>query len=283
MRLARIGPAGSEVPVASGPDGVWHDISTIVGDLDGAALAGGLGRVAAALTSGALPEVDADGGRFGPPLSRVGKIVCIGLNYRDHAAETGAEIPTEPILFLKTADTVGGAGDDVRVPRGSTATDWEVELAVVIGRQARYLDSVADARACVAGYAISHDVSERDFQLHRGGQWDKGKNCETFNPFGPWIRTADEVPDPHALRMHLSVNGVSRQDGTTSDMVFGVDHLVWYISQFMVLQPGDVINSGTPAGVAMGMPDQPYLRAGDVVELSVDGLGYQRQSFVAAP
>lgn len=245
-------------------------------------LAGGLQELAAALARGDLPEIDGDE-RFGPPLSRVGKIVCIGLNYRDHAAETGAEIPTEPILFLKTAETVGGAGDDVHVPRGSTHTDWEVELAVVIGRQARYLDSVADARACIAGYAISHDVSEREFQLHRGGQWDKGKNCETFNPFGPWIRTSDEVPDPQALGMRLSVNGTARQDGTTADMVFGVDHLVWYISQFMVLRPGDVINSGTPAGVAMGLPGQPYLRAGDVVELSIDGLGSQRQSFVTAP
>ncbi len=282
MRLARIGPRGAEVPAASGPDGTWRDLRPVCPDLDGDVLAGGLDEVATAVGRGNLPELDGDQ-RFGPPLSWVGKIVCIGLNYRDHAAETGAEIPTEPILFLKTADTVGGAGDDVHVPRGSTATDWEVELAVVIGRQARYLDSLADARACIAGYAISHDVSERDFQLHRGGQWDKGKNCETFNPLGPWIRTADEVPDPQALAMHLSVNGVTRQDGNTADMVFGVDHLVRYISQFMVLQPGDVINSGTPAGVAMGMPGQPYLRAGDVVELSIDGLGSQRQSVVTAP
>lgn len=282
MRLARIGPRGAEVAAASGPDGTWHDLRPVCAELDGDVLAGGLGEISAAVSSGILPELEGTG-RFGSPLSRVGKIVCIGLNYRDHAAETGANLPAEPILFLKTADTVGGAADDVHVPRGSTHTDWEVELAVVIGRQARYLDTVADARDCIAGYAISHDVSEREFQLHRGGQWDKGKNCETFNPFGPWIRTADEVPNPQALGLRLSVNGVTRQDGTTADMVFGVDHLVWYISQFMVLQPGDVINSGTPAGVAMGTPGEPYLRAGDVVELSVDGLGSQRHTFVAAP
>ena len=280
MRLARIGQPGSEVPAASGPDGVWRDLRGVVDDLDGGALAD-LDRVRAALEAGDLPELAP--GRYGPPLARIGKVVCIGLNYRDHAAETGGKIPPEPILFLKTPDTVVGADDDVRIPRGSTETDWEVELAVVIGREARYLAGQADAAGCIAGYAISNDVSEREFQTRRGGQWDKGKNCETFNPFGPWVLTADEVPDPQALGLQLQVNGRPRQNGSTSDMIFGVHHLVWYVSQFMVLRPGDVINTGTPAGVAMGQPDKPYLRAGDVVELSVDGLGTQRQTMVAAP
>lgn len=280
MRLARIGRPGHEVPVASGLDGTWRDLRGVVPDLDGRALSD-LDRVRAALDAGDLPEVEA--GRFGPPLTGIGKVVCIGLNYRDHAAETGGKIPTEPILFLKTPDTVVGPDDDVHVPRGSSETDWEVELAVVLGRQARYLDSDEEAAACIAGYAISNDVSEREFQTRRGGQWDKGKNCETFNPFGPWVLTADEVPDPQALGLQLRVNGRLRQDGSTSDMVFGVHSLVRYVSRFMVLRPGDVINTGTPAGVAMGQPDKPYLRAGDVVELTVDGLGTQRQTFVAAP
>jgi 2-keto-4-pentenoate hydratase/2-oxohepta-3-ene-1,7-dioic acid hydratase in catechol pathway len=220
--------------------------------------------------------------RFGPPLARPGKIVCIGLNYRDHAAETGAEIPAEPVMFLKTPDTVVGPDDTVLVPRTSTKTDYEVELAVVLGQQARYLDSPEAALGCVAGYAVSHDVSERAFQTERGGQWDKGKNCETFNPFGPWITTADEVPDPQGLGLRLWVNGDLRQDGTTKDMIFGVAHVVWYLSQFMVLRPGDVINTGTPAGVAMGRADGAYLRAGDVVELEIDGLGRQRQTLEQA-
>ena len=204
--------------------------------------------------------------------------MCIGLNYRDHAEETNAAIPGEPVLFLKTPDTVVGPNDEVLIPRRSTKTDYEVELAVVIGRTARYLDSPADGLACVAGYAISHDVSEREFQIERGGQWDKGKNCETFNPLGPWIVTADEIADPQSLALRLWVNGELRQDGNTKNMIFGVGHLVWYLSQFLVLRPGDVINTGTPAGVALGRPDKPYLREGDVVELEVDGLGRQRQT-----
>jgi 2-keto-4-pentenoate hydratase/2-oxohepta-3-ene-1,7-dioic acid hydratase in catechol pathway len=276
MRLARIGARGAERPAASLDDQTWLDLSTLVPDIDGPVLESRLSEIAAAVRGGGLPRV-ADGLRFGPPLGRPAKIVCVGLNYRDHAAETGAEIPAEPILFLKTPDTVVGAHDRVLVPRASTKTDYEVELAVVIGRTARYLDSVAAARACIAGFAISHDLSEREFQTERGGQWDKGKNCETFNPYGPWIRTTDEVDDPQALGLRLWVNGDLRQDGTTSTMIFPVDHLVWYVSQFMVLRPGDVINTGTPAGVAMGSPDIPYLRSGDVVELEIDGLGRQRQ------
>ncbi|HEV7657888.1 MAG TPA: fumarylacetoacetate hydrolase family protein [Mycobacteriales bacterium] len=276
MRLARGGPAGQELPLVADGDGDWHDLRPIASDVDGALLAG-LDRVRSALAAGDLPLVGAPD-RFGPPLTGIGKIVCIGLNYRDHAAETGAAFPAEPIVFLKTPDTVVGPDDTVLVPRTSVKTDYEVELAVVIGATARYLDSPADAATVIAGYAISNDVSERAFQIERGGQWDKGKNCETFNPLGPWIRTADEVGDPQALGLRLRVNGESRQDGNTQDMIFGVEHLVWYLSQFLVLRPGDVINTGTPAGVAMGRPDGAYLRAGDVMELEIDGLGRQRQT-----
>jgi 2-keto-4-pentenoate hydratase/2-oxohepta-3-ene-1,7-dioic acid hydratase in catechol pathway len=276
MRLARSGAPGAERPIIAGDDDVWRDLSPLTHDITGAFLGNGL---AAART--ALPDLVPVGEitRFGAPLTGIGKIACIGLNYRDHAAETGAAIPAEPIVFLKTPDTVNGPDDDVLIPRASTKTDWEVELAVVIGAEARYLGSPADAAACIAGYAISNDVSEREFQIERGGQWDKGKNCETFNPLGPWVRTADDVPDPQALGMRLWVNGELRQDGNSSNMIFGIDHLVWYLSQFMVLRPGDVIDTGTPAGVAMGRPDTPYLRAGDTVELEIDGLGRQRQVF----
>jgi 2-keto-4-pentenoate hydratase/2-oxohepta-3-ene-1,7-dioic acid hydratase in catechol pathway len=276
MRLARHGAPGAERPIVSGEDGVWRDLSPLTPDITGEFLRTGLPAV-----RDALPDLPASAavGRYGPPVAGIGKIVCIGLNYRDHAAETGADIPAEPILFLKTLDTVVGPDDEVLVPRGSTKTDWEVELAVVIGSEARYLGSPADAPACIAGYAISNDVSERAFQLERGGQWDKGKNCETFNPLGPWLLTSDDVPDPQALGLRLWVNGDLRQDGSTKDMIFGVDHLVWYLSRFMVLRPGDVINSGTPAGVALGRPDAPYLRSGDGVEVEIDGLGRQRQVF----
>jgi 2-keto-4-pentenoate hydratase/2-oxohepta-3-ene-1,7-dioic acid hydratase in catechol pathway len=218
-------------------------------------------------------------GRFGPPVSGIGKIVCIGLNYRDHAAETEAELPAEPIVFLKTADTVIGPDDEVLIPRRSVKTDWEVELAVVIGTEARYLGSPADSAACIAGYAISNDVSEREFQLERGGQWDKGKNCETFNPLGPWLVTADEVSDPQALGLRLWVNDELRQNGNTKNMAFGARFLVHYLSQFMVLRPGDVINTGTPAGVALGSAEVAFLTAGDVVRVEIDGLGAQRQVF----
>ena len=276
MRLARHGAPGAERPIAAGDDEVWHDLATLTSDITGAFLRDGLDAVRAALPD--LPVVR-DVGRFGPPVAGIGKVVCIGLNYRDHAAETGSDLPTEPIVFLKAADTVVGPDDEVLIPRKSVKTDWEVELAVVIGTQARYLDSPADSARYIAGYAISNDVSEREFQLERGGQWDKGKNCETFNPLGPWITTADEIADPQNLALRLSVNGELRQDGNTKDMIFAVDHLVWYLSQFMVLRPGDVISTGTPHGVAMGLPDKPYLRAGDVVELEIDGLGRQRQVF----
>jgi 2-keto-4-pentenoate hydratase/2-oxohepta-3-ene-1,7-dioic acid hydratase in catechol pathway len=276
VRFARLGDDGSEIPVVAGEDGRWRDLRPLTADIDGAFLGGDLDHVRRALAADALTPVG-DGARFGPPLSGIGKIICVGLNYRLHAAETGAAIPEEPVLFMKAPDTVVGAYDDVLIPRGSTKTDWEVELAVVVGREVRYLDSPAAAPQSIAGYAISHDVSERDFQLNRGGQWDKGKNCETFNPFGPWIATPDEVPDPQDLGISLAVNGKPRQTANTADMVFDICHLVWYISQFMRLLPGDVINTGTPAGVALGSPEQRYLNEGDVVELRIDHLGVQRQ------
>ncbi|MFD7899197.1 fumarylacetoacetate hydrolase family protein [Streptomyces sp. NPDC059568] len=281
MKLLRVGTAGAERPALLDEDGTTlRDLSALVTDIDGALLADetALDRIRSAAASGELPVLDGDGVRIGPPLGRIGKIVCIGLNYHDHAAETGAEIPSEPIIFFKAPDTVVGPEDTVLVPRGSTKTDWEVELAVVIGRTARYLDSVEEGLAHVGGYAISHDVSEREFQIERGGTWDKGKNCETFNPLGPWLVTADEVPDPQALPLRLRVNGELQQNGTTADQIFGVGELVRYVSQFMTLYPGDVINTGTPAGVALGKPEpKPYLRAGDVVELEIEGLGVQRQ------
>jgi 2-keto-4-pentenoate hydratase/2-oxohepta-3-ene-1,7-dioic acid hydratase in catechol pathway len=279
MRLARTGPAGQEIPVVGDAQGRWYDLRPVVTTLDGSVFARA-GEISAALAAGSLPAV-AQPQRFGPPLAGrdIGKVVCIGLNYRDHAEETGATPPSEPVVFLKTSDTVIGPDDEVLVPRRSTKTDYEVELAVVIGAQARYLESESDAAVVIGGYAISNDVSEREFQLERGGQWDKGKNCETFNPLGPWILTADEVADPQALALRTWVNGELRQDGSTANMIFGVQHLVWYLSQFLVLRPGDVINTGTPAGVAMGNDAFGYLRAGDVVELEIAGLGRQRQTF----
>ncbi|MER5742573.1 fumarylacetoacetate hydrolase family protein [Streptomyces sp. NPDC002225] len=280
MKLLRVGTAGAERPALLDGNGTLRDLSGLVTDIDGALLADepALARVRAAAAAGDLPELDAEGLRIGPPLTGIGKILCIGLNYHDHATETGAEIPTEPILFFKAPDTVVGPEDTVLVPRGSVKTDWEVELAVVIGRTARYLDSAEEGLAHVAGYAVAHDVSEREFQIERGGTWDKGKNCETFNPLGPWLVTADEVPDPQALSLRLWVNGELKQDGTTADQIFPVGEVVRYLSHFMTLYPGDVINTGTPAGVALGQPEpKPYLRAGDVVELEIAGLGRQRQ------
>ncbi|KIF69733.1 2-hydroxyhepta-2,4-diene-1,7-dioate isomerase [Streptomyces sp. AcH 505] len=284
MKLLRVGTAGAERPALLDQDGTTlRDLSGQVTDIDGALLADGdaLDRIRAAAAAGELPVLEGGAGqRVGPPLGRIGKIVCIGLNYHDHARETGAEAPPEPIIFFKAPDTVVGPDDTVLVPRKSVKTDWEVELAVVIGRTARYLDSAEDGLAHVGAYAVSNDVSEREFQIERGGTWDKGKNCETFNPLGPWLVTADEVPDPQALAMKLSVNGQVRQDGTTADQIFPVGEVVRYVSQFMTLYPGDVINTGTPAGVAMGQPEpKPYLRAGDVVELEIEGLGRQRQEF----
>ncbi|PZF94091.1 fumarylacetoacetate hydrolase family protein [Micromonospora deserti] len=280
MKLLRVGAVGQERPAALDAHGRLVDLSDLVAEIDGGFLSGdGIVAARAAVASGQLPLVAEALPRIGAPIARPGKIVGVGLNYSDHAAETGVEPPTEPILFMKAPNTVVGPNDQVLIPRGSVKTDWEVELAVVIGRTARYLESDRAALACVAGYAVSNDLSEREFQLERGGQWDKGKSCETFNPLGPWLVTPDEVPDPQQLSLRLSVNGTRRQDGSTKNMIFGVAELVRYVSQFMVLEPGDVINTGTPAGVALGLPEpKPYLRAGDVVEVEIEGLGTQRQT-----
>lgn len=272
MKYLRVGPAGAERPVASA-GGRYHDLSGVTADITGEFLAAG----GVADVSG-LPELDLAGQRIGSPIARPGVVLCIGQNYAAHAAESGAAPPEQPILFYKAPNTVVGPYDDVLIPRRSVKTDWEVELGVVIGRTARYVESPADAAAHIAGYVLSNDVSERDFQLaESGGQWSKGKSCETFNPLGPWLVTADEVGDPQALGLRLSVNGELRQDGNTKNMLFGVHHIVWYLSQFMVLDPGDVVNTGTPAGVALGVNDFGYLREGDTVEVGIDRLGVQRQ------
>jgi 2-keto-4-pentenoate hydratase/2-oxohepta-3-ene-1,7-dioic acid hydratase in catechol pathway len=284
MRYRRLGERGHEVPVACTEEGLF-DLRPLTQDIDGSFLATAApAAVRREVERGRLPMVE--GGedlRVGAPVARPGKVVCIGLNYRDHAQETGAQPPVEPVVFMKDPATVVGPYDAVMIPRGSTKTDWEVELGVVIGAEARYLEGVEGAAACIGGYVVSHDVSEREFQLERGGQWDKGKSCETFNPLGPELVTPDEVADVQQLELGLSVNGVPRQRSSTAEMIFGVHHLVWYLSQFMVLHPGDLINTGTPAGVALGTPGQPYLRSGDVVELTVSGLGTARQRFEAAP
>ncbi|OUC98024.1 MULTISPECIES: fumarylacetoacetate hydrolase family protein [Streptosporangium] len=277
MKLLRVGPVGQERPAVMDEAGNLRAISEP--EIDGAFLAsGGVARVREALERDELPVLETEGLRIGPPVARPGKIVCIGLNYRDHAEETGAAIPAEPIIFMKAPNTVVGPYDEVLIPRDSVKTDWEVELAVVIGRTVRYAETHEEALAAVAGYAISNDVSEREFQLERGGQWDKGKSCETFNPLGPWLVTADEIADPQSLGLRLWVDGEPYQNGDTKNMIFHVAEVVRYLSRFMVLEPGDVINTGTPAGVALGLPGTPYLRAGQVMELEIDGLGRQRQT-----
>ena len=283
MRYRRLGEPGRELPVV-GTDRGWFDLRPLTADIDGPFFERVPPEVVhEAIDQGRLPLVgDTDALRVGAPVARPGKVVCIGLNYRDHAEETGVEPPAEPVVFLKDPATVVGPYDRVLIPRGSTKTDWEVELGVVIGTQGRYLDDAGAAAACIAGYVVSHDVSERAFQLERGGQWDKGKSCETFNPLGPELVTPDEVADVQRLDIGLTVNGVQRQRSSTAEMIFGVHHLVWYLSQFMVLRPGDLINTGTPAGVGLGTPGEPYLRPGDVVELSISGLGTARQRFEAA-
>lgn len=280
--VVRLGDPGNETPALVTDDGRFLDLSGLTPDIDARFLSSG-GLAVAASAVDTLPELaGAASLRVGAPIARPGKIVCIGLNYRDHAEETGAAIPAEPVIFLKDPATIVGPYDTVLIPRASTKTDWEVELGVVIGSTARYLATPDDAATVIAGYVLSHDVSEREFQLERGGQWDKGKSCETFNPLGPYLVSADSVGDPHRLGLRLWVNGELRQNGSTATMIFGIHHLVWYVSQFMVLHPGDLINTGTPAGVALGLPGTPYLRGGDVVELEIDGLGRSRQELVHA-
>jgi 2-keto-4-pentenoate hydratase/2-oxohepta-3-ene-1,7-dioic acid hydratase in catechol pathway len=259
-------------------DGRVLDCSTLCHDFDRAFFgAGGIADLKGRIEATELPELDMARRRIGAPLREPQKIVCVGLNYVTHARESGQAIPDEPVLFMKSPGTLVGPNDTVLIPKSSAKTDWEVELAVVIGKRASYLSSPSEALSYVAGYAISNDVSEREFQLERGGQWDKGKSCDTFNPLGPWLVSADEVPDPQELEMSLSVNGVQRQHDSTKSMIFSVDYVLWYISQFMVLEAGDVVNTGTPAGVSLGHDDVAYLKSGDVMELEVSGLGRQRQ------
>ena len=281
MKILRTGPPGEETAAALLPDGSAVDLTGVL-DAHRPWSAADLDRAASAVRAG-LPALDLTGRRVGAPLPRPGTIVCIGLNYRDHAAETGAQLPTEPVVFLKSSSTVVGPHDTLLIPRGSSKTDYEVELGVVLGARARYLESAEAALEVVAGFVVSHDVSEREFQLERGGQWDKGKSCETFNPLGPWFVTADEVADVGTLGLRTWVNGELRQDGSTADLVFGVAEVIRYLSWFTVLEPGDLVNTGTPAGVALGQPDpKPYLRPGDVVECEIDGLGRTRNVAAAA-
>jgi 2,4-didehydro-3-deoxy-L-rhamnonate hydrolase len=286
MRLARIGDAGAEKPVVLVTDETYVDVSHVVHDFDEEFFGGdGLSRLAAFVAErSASADVHAIAGqRIGSPIARPHQILCIGLNYSDHAAETGQAVPDEPILFTKSPNTMGGPSDDVFIPRGAEKTDWEVELGVVIGRRCRYLADEAEARASIAGYVLVNDVSERAFQMERGGQWAKGKSAETFNPCGPWLATPDEFEDVEHLDMWLDVNGQRRQTGNTGTMIFKPAFLVHYLSQFMVLEPGDLINTGTPPGVGLGFKPPIYLAAGDVMELGIAGLGTQRQRLVPGP
>ncbi|MDT0471488.1 fumarylacetoacetate hydrolase family protein [Streptomyces griseoviridis] len=275
MKLARIGEAGREIPVVVAEDH-YLDLSPLTHDIDGAFLAGGLDRVADAVAAGSLARVEAAGQRLGAPIARPSAVICVGMNYAAHAAESGATPPEDLVVFLKTPNTVAGPDDDVTIPPGSTKTDWEVELGVVIGRRASYLGSPADALAHIAGYTLVNDLSEREWQIERsGGQWSKGKSFPGFSPVGPWLVTADEV-DPRALRLRSWVNGSPRQDSSTADMIFDVAQIVRRLSQFLVLEPGDLVMTGTPEGVALS-GRFPYLSPGDVVEVEIDGLGRQRQ------
>ena len=280
MRLGRLGPIGAEVPVVWQGDEAY-DLREVTTDIDAAFwTSGGPDVVSRRLEAGDLPLLDgAEGMRVGAPIARPGAVVCVGLNYAAHAAESGVEPPKQPVIFLKTPNTVGGPDDDVRIPLRSIKTDWEVELGVVIGRPASYLGSPDESLACVAGFVLTNDLSERTFQLEEsGGQWSKGKCCPGFTPTGPWLVTPDEL-DHGSLALRSWVNGEPRQDSTTADMVFGVEHLVWNLSQYLALEPGDLLLTGTPEGVGLS-GRFPYLHAGDVCELEIPGLGRQRQTFV---
>ena len=290
MRLLRVGEAGKERPAVLiadddlEEDGEALDVGDEVRDFDSVFFEEvGLAGLAKLVAEGRGRRISTETQRIGPPIARPGKLLCIGLNYADHAAESGLELPTEPVLFGKASNTVVGPTDDVLLPRGSQRSDWEIELGVVIGREARYLPDEAAAVSCIAGYTISNDVSERELQLERGGQWIKGKSCETFNPLGPWLVTADAVPNPLDLSMRLSVSGKVMQDSSTRHMSFSPAYVVWYLSHFMVLEPGDLINTGTPAGVGAGQHPPRYLREGDVMELEISGLGRQCSKVLPAP
>jgi len=284
MKLIRFGQRGNERPGVL-IDGTRRDLSGEFRDWDGEFFVGGglesLRNVLGKRSRESFPLIP-ESTRWAAPVARPRKIVCIGLNFHDHARESGMDIPKEPILFMKATNTVVGPNDELMIPRRSEKTDWEVELGVVVGREARYLGTESEAAGCVAGYCISHDVSEREFQLERGGQWSKGKSSDTFNPLGPWLATPDEVPGIMSAGMKLWVNGEVRQNGSTGTMIFPPDYLIYYISQFMTLEAGDLISTGTPPGVGLGMKPPQYLRAGDVVELEIEGLGRQRQVCVPA-
>jgi len=279
MKLLRFGPPGREKPGILDAEGQIRDLSKVVPDLAGDALSpSGLAKIKKA-AAGKLPVVKGKP-RIGPCVGRVGNFIAIGLNYSDHAAETGMPIPKEPIIFNKAPSSICGPNDNTITPKSSTKLDYEIELGLVIGTRARYL-AKGKGLTVVAGYCLANDVSERVFQIERGGQWTKGKGCETFGPIGPWLVTKDEVKDPQHLDMLLTVNGETRQKGSTKTMIFDCEHIVWYCSQFMVLEPGDVIITGTPPGVALGMKPEPkFLQVNDVVELSIAGLGKQRQKIV---
>jgi 2-keto-4-pentenoate hydratase/2-oxohepta-3-ene-1,7-dioic acid hydratase in catechol pathway len=278
VELLRLGAVGEERPYVRDADGTVYDLSSVTSDIDGAFLASdGIGRTRAALAAGSLPTASADGLRIGAPIAKPAAVVCIGLNYAAHAAESGVEPPKNPVVFYKHPNTVVGPDDEVMIPRGSAKTDWEVELAIVIGKTARYLSSDEEALACIAGYTISNDVSERALQLEvSGGQWSKGKACETFNPLGPALVPADEV-DVDNLDLKSWVNGEVRQDSNTRDMIFSAAAIVRDLSQYMTLDPGDIVNTGTPEGVALS-GRFPYLAPGDVIELEIQGLGRQKQT-----
>ena len=281
MKLLRYGQPGQERPGMLDAQGRLRDLSQHIADVGGAALLPASFAKLRALDSAALPLVEGQP-RLGACVGGIGKFICIGLNYADHAAETGAAIPEEPVVFNKWTSAVVGPHDRVEIPRGSQKTDWEVELGVVIGQGGRYI-SEADAMRHVAGYCVINDVSEREYQIERGGTWDKGKGCDTFGPIGPWLVTADEIADPHSLNLWLEVDGKRYQDGNTSTMIFRIPQIVSYLSRFMSLQPGDVISTGTPPGVGMGQKPQPiYLRAGQTMRLGIEGLGEQRQQTVQA-
>ncbi len=281
MKLLRYGPTGAEKPGVLDPQGTIRDLSAHVPDIDGATLAPAKLEELAALDTASLPAVDGNT-RLGPPVARVGKLLCIGLNYRDHAVETGAPIPEEPILFMKSTTSIIGPNDDVVLPRGSLKGDWEVELGVVIGTRASYVDE-ADALEHVAGYCVFNDISERHFQLEGTGQWVKGKSADSFAPFGPYLVTREEVPDAQDLHLWLEVDGKRYQDGSTRTMIFSVAHLVSYVSCYMTLEPGDIIPTGTPPGVGLGLKPPVFLKPGNVMRVGIDGLGEQQQRVVAHP
>ena len=285
MKLIRVGERGSEIP------GVLNDDSTkvldarpVTADFDCDFFADdGLDRLRNAVRDGKLSQLRETDLRIGAPVFKPEKIICIGLNYRNHARESGMEVPKEPIIFMKAPNTLVGPNDDVLIPHKSLKTDWEIELAVVVRATASYLKTPNDGLKYVAGYAVSNDVSEREFQLERGGQWDKGKSCATFNPLGPWLVTADEIPDPQQLQMFLDVNGQRMQNENTLDMIFSVSYLIWYVSQFMVLEPADIINTGTPSGVGLGLQPPQYLKPGDEMRLGIEGLGEHFSHAVVTP